>query len=80
MARAALKITKIQIFSFRGKNVRLFEVMTKTSVLSDKNVPLPSKLAVEIFAKSKGQLISKCPFGVFKSSKKPTEFFQDFWP
>jgi hypothetical protein len=24
---------------------------------------------------SKGQLILKCPFGVFKSSKKPTKFF-----
>ena len=31
--------------------------------------------------KDKGQLISKCPFGVFKSSKKPTKFFfQDFCP
>ena len=30
---------------------------------------------------TKGQLISKkCPFGVFKSSKKPTIFFQDFCP
>ena len=29
---------------------------------------------------SKGQLISKCPFGVFKSSKKRTIFFQDFCP
>ena len=29
---------------------------------------------------SKGQLISKCPFGVLKSSKKPTKIFQDFCP
>ena len=28
----------------------------------------------------KGQLISKCPFGVFKSSKKPTKFFPGFLP
>ena len=28
----------------------------------------------------KGQLISKCHFGVFKSSKKSTIFFQDFCP
>ena len=28
----------------------------------------------------KDQLISKCPFGAFKSSKKPTKFFQDFCP
>ena len=26
----------------------------------------------------KGQLISKCPFGVFKSPKKPTNFFPGF--
>ena len=30
---------------------------------------------------AKGQLISKCPFGVFKSPKKPMKFFfQDFCP
>jgi hypothetical protein len=28
----------------------------------------------------KGQLISKSPFGVFKSTKKPTKFFNDFCP
>ena len=28
----------------------------------------------------KGQLISKFPFGVFKSPKKPTIFFKDFCP
>ena len=28
----------------------------------------------------KGQLISKCPFGVFKSPKKPTNFFPGFLP
>ena len=28
----------------------------------------------------KGQLISKCPFGVFKSSKKPMKFFPEFLP
>ena len=28
----------------------------------------------------KGQLISKCPFAVFKSTKKPKEIFKDFWP
>ena len=29
---------------------------------------------------TKGQLISKCPFGVFKSPKKPTKFFPGFLP
>ena len=28
----------------------------------------------------KGQLISKCPFGVFKSPKKPTKLFPGFLP
>ena len=40
LAKTALKITKIKILSFREKNVRLFEVITKASVSSDKNVPL----------------------------------------
>ena len=34
----------------------------------------------EMKYESKGQLISKCPFGVKTSSKKPTIFFQDFRP
>ena len=29
---------------------------------------------------SKGQIISKCPFGVFKSPKKSTKFFPGFLP
>ena len=29
---------------------------------------------------SKGQLILKCPYGVFKSPKKPTKFFPGFLP
>jgi hypothetical protein len=29
---------------------------------------------------AKGQLVSKCPLGVFKSSKKPTNFFPGFLP
>ena len=28
----------------------------------------------------KGQLFSKCPFGVFRSPKKPTKFFPGFLP
>ena len=29
---------------------------------------------------TKGQLILKCPFGVFKSPKKPTKIFPGFLP
>ena len=37
----------------------------------------------EIFWSSvdtKGQLISKCPFGIFKSTKKTTNLFKKFQP
>ena len=40
----------------------------KNQNLSNKNTP------------AKGQLISKCPFGVFKPPKKPMKFFKDFCP
>ena len=30
--------------------------------------------------RTKGQLISKCPFGFFKSTKKPTNFLYEFLP
>ena len=33
-----------------------------------------------VFLDTKGQLISQCPFGVYKSPKKPMIFFQDFFP
>ena len=36
--------------------------------------------AHEKIPNTKGQLISKCLFGVFKSPKKPTKFYQDFCP
>ena len=50
LKRVALQITKIQISVSRNKNVCLFGVITKTSVLSDKNVPLPNNYHVEICA------------------------------
>ena len=36
------------------------------------------RLIVSVQDEPKGQLISECPFGVFKSSKKPMKFFQFF--
>ena len=33
-----------------------------------------------VFHLTKGHLISKCPFGVFKSSKKTMKFFPGFLP
>ena len=35
---------------------------------------------LELFFNAKGHLISKCPFGVFKSSKKPTKICPGFLP
>ena len=37
-------------------------------------------LKVKVILAVKGQLISKCPFGVKTSSKKPTKFFPGFLP
>ena len=37
-------------------------------------VPAPSSI------RSKGQLILKCPFGVFKSPKKTKKFLSEFLP
>ena len=39
---------------------------------------IPSEIKPPLLCK--GQLSSKCPFGAFKSPKKPTIFFQDFCP
>ena len=36
----------------------------------------PGKLSL----RAKGQVILKCPFGVFKSPKKPSNFFPGFLP
>ena len=55
------------------KNVRTPKLSDLPPVLcSSSNSPkLPT---------AKGQLISKCPCGVFKSTKKPTKFSKDFCP
>ena len=37
-------------------------------------------MSVSIFVAFKGQLISKCPFGVKTSSKIPMKLFLDFCP
>ena len=37
-----------------------------------------SEIGIDVV--TKGQLISNCPFGVFKSPKKPTKFFPEFLP
>ena len=46
-----------------------------TSSSQSKNENLKKKAAL-----TKGQLISKCPFGVFKSPKKPTKNLSGFLP
>ena len=42
--------------------------------------PKNEQKQVDLKYHSKGQLISKCPFGVKTSSKKPTKLFLDFCP
>jgi hypothetical protein len=45
-----------------------------------KNVSENQQDILQIEKSTKGQLISKCPFGVFKSPKKPMKFFPGFLP
>ena len=40
----------------------------------------PETIVIQESGHVKGQLISKCPFGVFKSPKIPTKFFPGFLP
>jgi hypothetical protein len=40
----------------------------------------PPGFAFVEFEDPKGQLISKCPYGVIVSTKIPTKFFKDFCP
>ena len=51
--------------------------MSPTTIASS-TPPLakPVQLLNTTTTETKGQLISKCPFGVFKSSEKATKFFQ----
>ena len=51
-----------------GKNQGLPPIQVKCLLPEGKSI-----VGQEVTAK--GQLISKCPFGFFKSSKKPTKFF-----
>ena len=67
----------------------LFDLLDQNST-SNKDAILPPKRQVPIeeleywlkilFENLKGQLILKCPFGVFKSPKKSTKFFPGFLP
>ena len=56
-----------------GKNQGLPPIQVKCQLPEGKSI-----VGEEVTAK--GQLISKCPFGVFKSTKKPMIFFKDFCP
>ena len=42
--------------------------------------PIVLRIFFEIGSSTKGQLISKYPFGVIVSTKKPTILFKDFCP
>ena len=49
-------------------------------VINGKNYPRTFYCIFQRQIVIKGQLILKCPFGVYKSSKKQRNFFQDFCP
>ena len=57
---------------------------TSTKLMSTgsyiKNVSENQQDILKIEKSTKGQLISKYPFGVFKSPKKPMKFFPGFLP
>ena len=57
-----------------------FSFLPSVQRVSSRLYNLPQPKSVEIEEYAKGQLISKCPFGVFKSAKKTTKFFKDFCP
>ena len=65
----------LDVIPFYGKNFK-----TLSSESSDYDRNLMSKVYEAPVKVSKGQLISKCPFGVFKSPKKPTKIFPGFLP
>ena len=58
-------------------------IRTLTLISHIEFVVLKSQMEAWLFQKllgPKGQLILKCPFGVFKSFKKPTKLFPGFLP
>ena len=71
-------------FNFFYKiNLQLFEFHSRTMVLDSPSGHPGTDMKrhfYSIFTRIKGQLISKCPFGVKTSSKKSTELFLDFCP
>ena len=73
MVRATLKITKIQITVSGKKNVCLFGVMTKISVLSDKNVPLKNFTSLE--RKEKIRLSPCTPYWIWAMVLPILEFW-----
>ena len=59
-------------------------IQRRQSLTGENKVPIANKPKVRSFyfavQRPKGQLILKCPFGVFKSPKKSTKFFPGFLP
>ena len=57
------------------------EEMTETVIETGLEATIEQIIPIQVnILIDKGQLISKCPFGVFKSPKKPTKFFLGFLP
>ena len=60
---------------------RLLQLAKKCAEATNKDGATEhGEVRIDVTTKSKGQLISKCPFGVFKSPKNLTKFFKDVCP
>ena len=71
--RKIVKKENLQIFFFTMETV---EIDNNVKI----EVPWEDDLLCNEIVATKGQLILKCPFGFFKSSKKSTRFFPGFLP
>ena len=64
----------------RNKREQLRKIQESTPLEKYEKIRSQLKSDEHLIEASKGQLISKCPFGVFKSPKKPMKFFPGFLP
>ena len=76
-------IHHVSMFSFLGPSTYVGINSIESNAENQQKIAVfltpPTSLFADVMV-PKGQLISKCPFGVFKSPKKTTDFFQEFLP
>ena len=77
---ACSKISKYSLTVSKAEWRSIKRSWSSWTCLSSKSVAENWVLSKKIEKIDKGQLILKCPFGVFKSSKKTRKFFPGFLP